>query len=465
MMPPLPLPPRRPEPAETPEELFGRLQVSDPGLANLWSQQADVLRTYASHHGVTPDVALELPTGSGKTLVGLLIAEWRRLRLEHPSAYVCPTNLARQVHTKATGYGISTVLLIGPRDRWEASETSRFLQGHAVAVTNYHHIFNRTPRIVAPTLVLDDAHTAEGPVADRWSLRLDRQRQREGYFAVLAAIGEELPEHHRRALLSDELDPVQRSRVEVLLPDATARVSPALTDVLSHHVDGTDAWYAWDAIDANLATCIVYTSWFEVLIRPFIAPTFAQEDFSSAAQRVYLSATLGAGGELERSFGRGPIARVSQPADWDREGSGRRYMLAPSAGRDGAEANGLIREVVDRVGRVLLLAPGEWRLGRAAGVVLPDVPRLGVADVENDLTAFTSRPRAALMLANRYDGIDLPGEACQLIILSGLPSGTHQQESFSLMCSAPNTLLPSGYARASPRARVVPHAGGGTSPS
>lgn len=49
-------------------------------LDNLWSEQADVLRIYAETHVDDHDVALELPTGSGKTLVGLLIAEWRRLK-------------------------------------------------------------------------------------------------------------------------------------------------------------------------------------------------------------------------------------------------------------------------------------------------------------------------------------------------------------------------------------------------
>lgn len=53
----------------------------DPRLDNLWSEQADALRAYAPNHVATADVALELPTGSGKTLVGLLIAEWRRLKL------------------------------------------------------------------------------------------------------------------------------------------------------------------------------------------------------------------------------------------------------------------------------------------------------------------------------------------------------------------------------------------------
>jgi replicative superfamily II helicase len=103
----LPLPAREPEAPQTPEELFGRLQVVDSRLDNLWAEQADALRAYASDHIGSSDVALELPTGSGKTLVGLLIAEWRRQHQKERAAYVCPTNqLARQIHEKSHGYGI-----------------------------------------------------------------------------------------------------------------------------------------------------------------------------------------------------------------------------------------------------------------------------------------------------------------------------------------------------------------------
>ena len=392
--------------------MFGRLQVVDERLDNLWSEQADVLREYAARHVNTGDVALELPTGSGKTLVGLLLAEWRRLHQKQRTAYVCPTNqLARQVHEKARGYGIDSVLLVGPNELWDAAELARFQQGKAVAVTNYNHVFNRTPRIEAQTLVLDDAHTAEGPVADRWSLSLRRESMREAYFTVLNVVGGELPKHHFEALLREDLDPVHRGRVEIVLPDGMARAREQLSDAIPDLVEGTDAWYAWDALGGSLETCLAYASWSEILIRPFIAPTFTQDAFAGAEQRIYLSATLGAGGELERSFGLGSIERIPQPATWDREGSGRRYMIAPCAGRDGADANRLIQEGVDKIERALLLAPGGWRMERSAAVVLPDdIPRLYARDIESGLDSFTEQQRVALLLANRYDGIDCPGK-------------------------------------------------------
>lgn len=428
----LPLPKEKPEAPQSPEELFGRLHVSDERLDNLWSEQADVLRIYAEEHVGDHDVALELPTGSGKTLVGLLIAEWRRMKLGERTAFVCPTNqLARQVHAKSLGYGIEPVLLIESSEDWDSADQTRFDRAEAIAITNYNHIFNRTPRIEAQTLVLDDAHTAEGPVANRWSLRFEREKKRGAYMSIVDVLADALPKAHLRALQNDDLDPSRRQHVEVVLPDGSHRVSERLAETIGPAVDGEKEWFAWDAIGAQLETCLIYVSWREVLIRPFVAPTFTQESFSNANQRVYLSATIGAGGELERSFGHEPIKRIPKPLAWDREGSGRRYMIAPGAGRDGDDANHLIQDVVDRVGRALLLAPSGWRLRRAAERVLPHgIPTLDADDIEQSLEAFTESDRAALLLANRYDGIDLPGEACRLIVMSGLPTGTHLQERF-----------------------------------
>jgi hypothetical protein len=38
--------------------------------------------------------------------------------------------------------------------------------------------------------------------------------------------------------------------------------------------------------------------------------------------------------------------------------------------------------------------------------------------------------RGAVLLANRYDGIDLPDDSCRLVVLTGLPAATHLQERF-----------------------------------
>ena len=64
-----------------PEALFRDLRGRSPDIKHLWSHQADLLRAYHRSFRAAKDVAIELPTGAGKTLVGLLIAEFRRRAL------------------------------------------------------------------------------------------------------------------------------------------------------------------------------------------------------------------------------------------------------------------------------------------------------------------------------------------------------------------------------------------------
>lgn len=82
-------------------------------IPDAMSHQKEMLASYASEMVNESDVALQLPTGSGKTLVGLLIAEWRRRKFRERVVYLCPTKqLVNQVVEQAESeYGIDAVAL------------------------------------------------------------------------------------------------------------------------------------------------------------------------------------------------------------------------------------------------------------------------------------------------------------------------------------------------------------------
>ena len=75
---------------EDPESYFHILR-RDPEIKHLWSHQADLLRIYSKMHCDTKEISFELPTGTGKTLVGLLIGGWRMEFFDERILYLCPT--------------------------------------------------------------------------------------------------------------------------------------------------------------------------------------------------------------------------------------------------------------------------------------------------------------------------------------------------------------------------------------
>ena len=389
-----------------------------------------MLREYFELHVGTADVALELPTGAGKTLPALLIAEWRRASLGHRVVYACPTvQLAHQVHAAAARQGISTVGLHGSHRSWETADSSKYESARAIAITTYSTIFNSRPALSVPqTLLFDDSHAGEQYIASAWSVAVSRYAEPALYQQVLGAFGGELSGTHLQRLQSTDPDHFTRGDIRLLPVGALRRRAGALDLVLSNAPG--DMKYRYAMIRASLDRCLLYFGWEGILIRPYIPPTAQHPHFSDAEQRVYISATLGDGGELERAFGKAPIARLPVPAGWDQRSSGRRFFVFPELIR-GVDSNSIASAVIRDAGKALVIAPSDRRLETSVSMLVPSgLDVFGKGDIETSLERFRSTSEGMLALANRYDGIDLADDACRVTVLDGLPGGEHMQERF-----------------------------------
>jgi hypothetical protein len=67
------------------------LAETNSGPESLWFHQGTVLLDWHRNHPDDHDVAIELPTGAGKTPVGALIGDYRRRAFRERVAYLCPT--------------------------------------------------------------------------------------------------------------------------------------------------------------------------------------------------------------------------------------------------------------------------------------------------------------------------------------------------------------------------------------
>ena len=429
-----------------PENLFHTLRERAPEIKHLWSQQADVLRKYHKKHLDTSDIAIELPTGTGKTLIGLLIAEWRRQARSERIAYLCPTRqLARQVHVQAKNYGIKTSILIGKQRDYPQQQFSDYQSNRTIAVTTYSAVFNINPRIKdAQTLILDDVHAGENFIASMWSVEVARSETSGLYFALLDLLRDTLDASIYNDLAHAEWEPRMASRVE-LVPGTFARYhASAIRDLLDEHLQAnTSPKYAWNTIKDHLEACNIFISWEGFLIRPFIPPTRVHPAFNQAKQRVYVSATLGAGGELERLAGIGNIERIPLPQSWDKRGSGRRLFLMPDLSVTEDDTLHVLSSAVQAFKRGLILTPSRHDPdGKAAVNALGNrgISLLYTNDIEDSIDPFVESENSALVLS-RYDGLDLSDEMCRCVALVGLPNGTNLQERFMWSRIAAQALL------------------------
>ena len=159
---------------ESPETLLRDLRSKTiPGPL---AHQADLWRAYQDLKVLNaPDVALQLPTGSGKTLVGLILGEWRRAKFGERVVYLCPTNqLVHQVVEQAMKqYGLKLHGFVGKKRDYSPGAKGDYLGAEAIAVTSYSGLFNTAPFFEKPDiLILDDAHAVEDYISKFWSMRI-----------------------------------------------------------------------------------------------------------------------------------------------------------------------------------------------------------------------------------------------------------------------------------------------------
>ena len=412
----------------SPEALYRDLPRKPGAHPGLLIHQGDVLRAYAAGHADTPDLALELSTGTGKTLPGLVIAEWVRRVRSARVAYACPTvQLARQVAYRADLEGVPAVVLVRSYRDWLVSDESRYDAAEAIAITTYSTVFNSSPKLAQPDLLIfDDAHAGSHYVAEQYAVDISRHKMPGVYEEILTALSPVLD-----GMLVQRLrdpDPGVHQQVRLVVPLRQPEMIAALDAVLADLDRPYSFRYAM--IRGALMSCLVYLSYSGVLIRPLIPTTTDNSLFAGARQRLYLSATLGDGGELERAFGRAPVTRLELPRDSPEPRSGRRFFIFPELAST-TDPGGLAGDAVAAAGKALVLAPDTaTAVSRAADLAQPGWPVMTIDDVSEGLQPFADAPHATCGLAQRYDGLDLPGEACRAEVMEGMPDQDNLQDRF-----------------------------------
>lgn len=435
----------RPVAPDSPEKLF--LEFTRRRYQSVLPHQSALLASYVAGAQDKSDVALQLPTGSGKTLVGLLIAEWLLRKNRERVVYLCPTRqLVNQVAEQATQqYGMGVLGFTGSKREYAPSAKTEYQNAEKVAITTYNSLFNSDPFFDDPMVILvDDAHAAENYFAAMWTLEVKRKDTKQvalhtALTGVLRRVLE--PSNHARIMGGWEGD--ERGGWVDKVPSPTfLTIMQDVIEILDAQADTADLFFPWQAIRPIIHACSMYLSSDSILIRPLISPTWLHKPFASARQRIYMSATLGAGGDLERLTGRKNIARLPLPEGFPTQGVGRRFFIFPEMAVAENEIPRLRRGLMERAGRSLVLVPSDHAAAAVKEQITKDLKYqvFSASDIEHSKRQFVTTNPAVAVVAGRYDGIDFPGDECRLLLLDALPKATNLQERFIMSRVGANIL-------------------------
>ncbi len=166
--------------------------------------QKHILDQYR-HYEQTLDVAIELPTGAGKTLIVLLIAEaWRRTGRKCAILSANKT-LARQMRDEAEALQIPAILMEGRGPDIPQRDLRAYQRTVKIGIMNYWMYLNQNPVMEpADLLIMDDAHLAEHCLHSLFSVVISIYAHETLFKDLVSELAVRYPEY---AVLSDALTP------------------------------------------------------------------------------------------------------------------------------------------------------------------------------------------------------------------------------------------------------------------
>lgn len=415
-----------------PSEIFRRLP-KPPGINDLYTSQAEVLHAWFEKRQER-DAVIKLHTGGGKTLVGLLMAQSTMNETAEPVLYLASTvQLVNQTIEKAQAIGINAVAY----ERGQPLNDD-FVNANAIMVGTYKALFNGRskfglrgdplPQSVS-AVILDDAHAAFSVVRESFTLDVKSEDDRERYENLTGLFRKAFRETDKIGTYDDILSGSEYSVLEVPYWAWHEHI-----DAVREQIKSYAEKYAlvWPLLRDQLHLCHALISRDSFTVTPILPLVNTFPTFFDAPRRIYMSATIADDSDIVRTFDANPESVQNALTSRSLAGVSERMILIPDLMPFKFDVADAIKKLVlwaskQNLGSIILVssdkAAAKWH---DTGIVAK-----GSAAVEKHVAELQERTTSGpVVFANRYDGIDLPGDSCRLLVMSGLPSGTSNYELF-----------------------------------
>lgn len=378
------------------------------------------------------DLVLKMSTGYGKTTVALVYLWSHMIETGRPVVYLCPTTqLVDQVLREAEKLSITAVYYRSGQPHPDPAATS----GKAIIVCTYdklfnaHSTFNRDDVDIVPyAVVLDDAHSGIQEVRDAFNIHVSRSEHEELYSALHNVLRAPCKDHQPgiwEGIEQEDEQAVIEVPVWIWAP-LVDQVRPIFEQRYQAEDGSKDldkaVFFKWPLLRTHLrwCRCIISGTAIEVLADP---PAIQEvRPFYKAERHLFMSATLSDDSALLRELGCDPEAAKAPIVPPSDQGVGERMILAPSLVDPKLDRKWVMQTCANLSSkyRVVVLtasekAAKEWTsvgaIVATGSDVAPSVDKLKAGTL-----SFVAFPQ-------RYDGVDLPDDACRILVLDGMPLG------------------------------------------
>lgn len=412
-----------------PIELYQRLFHKE-GYAYLRGIQEEVLGEWHKNREKR-DILCKMNTGSGKTLVSLLMLYSKMVEGVGTALYLCPDKqLLEQAKKQAQLYGIP-VCEIEEKNQFPAD----FHNCKSILLCTFQRLFN--PRnifdrdnVSIGSVVIDDAHNCLDIA--RTSTTIQLPATHDAYKRLIKLFERDLiaqaPGTYRRLIDGDPFAKILKVPYWVWLDRESEVIS-----LLSEYATTDELQWKWGLIADELSTFDCYVGPRGIEIAPTQVPYYNVKAFNEAKHRYILSATFEDQIDLIKDFGIDKKSITTALIPRDRKDVGQRLILAPKRfdpSITDSELRAMAVEYANNgVNVVVLVASSDRALPwHKLGAKI-----LNSDDIIQNIEDLKKSNQGLYVLINRYDGVDLSGDMCRLLIIDGYPAFISYRELYTEM--------------------------------
>lgn len=360
------------------------------------------------------DLIIKMNTGSGKTVVGLLILKSCIEEKKGPAIYVVPTQyLVKQVIDEANKLGLDVT------DNYNSPE---FLRGKAILVINIHTLINgksvfglrETDNIPIGSVLIDDVHACLETTNQQFTIRIARDT--DLYESLMKIFKRSLKQQSESMWLNLE----DNEPASMLLPywcwqDNISEINR----LLHNHRDDEELLFKYALINESLnnCNCVCTNRWIE--ISPKSIPINRIVNFENAKRRIFMSATLSDDSPFVSHFNIDykNMNNVITPENAD--DIGERMILIPEAINSNITKEEEKRNLalLSKTYNTVVIVPSDYKAKYWSDVADEIVSKDNLEDVVKRLK---NGHVGLVVFSNKYEGIDLPEDACRILVIDGI---------------------------------------------
>lgn len=402
-----------------PREIFMTLPSKAPGYGYPRDVQSEVWKKWFDIRN-EKNVILKMNTGSGKTVVGLIMLQSCLNEEKGPAIYVVPDNyLVKQVIDEAKRLGISATV---DKDDYNYSNSKAILVTSIHSIVNGHSYFGMREAGNYPigSIIIDDVHACMDKIIDQFMIKIDAET--DAYKELIALFSSSLKDYNPKNYI--DVVEMKDCRKNMLVPYwEWQRQQDNIYRILTkyNNNDNTSIYFGLPLIERGLETCDCIITASAIEISPKGIDLDKISSLEEASRRIYMSATLADDSVFVSALGLDTEDMKNIITPENANDMGDRLIIFPKYVNSDISENE-IKEKVEETAKkynVVILVPS---FSRAKFWDEQGVRTVTKDNIDRIVKALKSGQHVGkIIFVNRYDGIDLPGDACRMLVIDGLP--------------------------------------------